>query len=141
MNRKKFTGLIIMMILSIIGIIWVQIVWIRNAVEVQNEGFNNCVSQSLIHAANSIENSRQMNFFNNFMPDDPFSGYDSSQDISGYQSIGGYSSPGNKLSISITNQSVSGNSDTSKVTTINKSYIITKDNSIISDSVYICFNS
>lgn len=134
MNRKKFTGLIIMMILSIIGITWVQIVWIRNAVEVQNDGFNNRVSQSLIHAAGSIENSRQMNFFNNFMPADPFSGYDSSQDMSGFNGIGG-SSPESSLSISITNQSVSGNSDTSKVTTTNKSYIITKDNTIIADSV------
>ncbi len=135
MNRKKFTGLIIMMVLSIIGITWVQIVWIRNAVEVQNDVFNNRVNQSLIHAASSIENSRQMNFFNNFMPVDPFSDYDSSQDILGFQGIGDYSSPGSSLSISITNQSVSGNSDTSKITTTNKSYIITKDNTIIADSV------
>ncbi len=131
MNRRKFTGLIIMMLLSIVGIIWVQIVWITNAVEVQNDVFNNRVSQSLIHAANSIETSRQMNFFNNFMPSDPFSGIDS-QDISGLQGIG---SPGNKFSISITKESVIGNSDSSKVTTTNKSYIITKDNNLISDSV------
>jgi two-component system phosphate regulon sensor histidine kinase PhoR len=131
MNRKKFTGLIIMMLLSIFGIIWVQIVWITNAVEVQNDGFNSRVSQSLFHAANSIETSRQMNFFNNFMPSDPFSGINS-QDISDFQGIG---SPENRVSISITNQSVTGNSDSSKVTTTNKSYIITKDNTIIADSV------
>lgn len=130
MNRKKFAGLIIMMLLSIIGIIWVQIIWIKNAVEVQNEGFNNRVYQGLNHAANSIENSRQMNFFNNFMPMDPFADNDSSQDITA-DNI----SPENKFSISITDQSVSGNSDTSKITTTNKSYIITKDNTIIADSV------
>jgi two-component system, OmpR family, phosphate regulon sensor histidine kinase PhoR len=133
MNRKKFTGLIIMMLLSIIGIIWVQIVWITNAVEVQNDGFNNRVYQGLFHAANSIETSRQMNFFNNFMPSDPFSNIDS-EDISGFQENGAVYSPDNKLSISITNQSVTGNSDSARVTTTNKSYIITKDNTIIADS-------
>jgi two-component system phosphate regulon sensor histidine kinase PhoR len=134
MNRKKFTGLIIMMLLSIIGIIWVQIIWIRNAVEVQNDGFDNRVFQSLSHAANSIENSRQMNFFNNFMPSDPFSGNDSSQEFIGFQGIGGADPQDNKLSISITDQSVSGNSANSKITTTNKSYIITKDNTLIADS-------
>jgi len=88
MNRKKFTGLIIMMLLSIIGIIWVQIVWIKNAVDIQNDGFNNAARQSLINAANTIETSRKMNFFNNFMPVDPLSSTNSSSDVRGYLSIG-----------------------------------------------------
>lgn len=135
MNRKKFAGLITMMLLSIVGIIWVQIVWIRNAVSINNEGFNDRVSISLFNAAKTIESSRQMNFFNNFMPNDPLSFSDPSADISGYLHIGGYSTaPGDKVSISITNQSITGNSDSAKVTTINKSYIITKDTSIVSDS-------
>ena len=71
MNRMKFTGLIIMMLLSIIGIIWVQIVWIRNAVGIRNENFNNAVIVSLNNAANAIESSRKMNFFNNFIFADP----------------------------------------------------------------------
>jgi hypothetical protein len=62
MNSKKFAGLIIMMLLSIVGIIWVQIVWIKNAIGIQNDGFNNRVSMSLLNAANSIESSRKMNF-------------------------------------------------------------------------------
>jgi len=136
MNRKKFTGLIIMMLLSIIGIIWVQIVWIKNAVDIQNEGFNNAARQSLISAANTIETSRKMNFFNNFMPVDPLSSTNSSSDVSGYLSIGGYSSgPGNKLNINITNQARTSGSDTGKITTVNKSYTINNDGSIISDSV------
>ncbi len=88
MNRKKFTGLIFMMVLSIIGIIWVQTVWIKNAIEIQNDGFNNRVSLSLINAANAIESSRKMNFFNNFMPADPVTINDSSGDVTGYLSIG-----------------------------------------------------
>jgi two-component system phosphate regulon sensor histidine kinase PhoR len=135
MNRKKFTGLIIMMLLSIIGIIWVQIVWIRNAVGIQNDGFNNRVSLSLINAASAIESSRRINFFNNFMPADPITFGDSSSDVTGYLSIGSYSSaPGNKFRFSITNQSVTGGSDTGKVTTVNKSYTITNDASMVSDS-------
>ena len=125
-----------MMLLSIIGIIWVQIVWIRNAVDIQNEGFNNRVGISLYNAANAIESSRKMNFFNNFMPSNPLSFNDSSTDVTGYLTIGGYSSaPGNKFSVRITDQSVTGPSNTGKLTTTSKSYTITNDNSIVSDSV------
>jgi two-component system phosphate regulon sensor histidine kinase PhoR len=135
MNRNKFTGLIIMMLLSIIGIIWVQIVWIRNAVGIQNDAFNERVGISLFNAASSIESSRKMNFFNNFMPSEQMTLDDSSNDFTGYLSIGGYSSaPGNKFSISITNQSVTGGSESGKVTTVNKSYTITNDTSIVADS-------
>jgi two-component system phosphate regulon sensor histidine kinase PhoR len=71
MNRMKFTGLIIMMLLSIIGIIWVQIVWIRDAVRIQDESFNYAAGLSLSNAANAIESSRRMNFFNNFLMVEP----------------------------------------------------------------------
>ena len=142
MNKKKFTGLIFMMLLSIIGIIWVQIVWIRNAVGIQNEGFNNAARQSLINAASTIESSRKMNFFNNFMPADPFSYNDTSSDVMGYLSIGGYSSaPGNKFRINITNQSITGGFDTGKVTTVNKSYTITNDTTMVPDSVTYVISS
>jgi two-component system, OmpR family, phosphate regulon sensor histidine kinase PhoR len=133
MNRKKFTGLIIMMLLSIIGIIWVQTIWIKRAVNIQNEGFNYAVKASLINAANTIETSRKMNFFNNVMPGEPFS--NNSSDMTGILSIGGYSSiPGNRFSISITNQSVTSGLDTGKVTTINNSYTITNDTAVVSDT-------
>ncbi|MCX6321457.1 MAG: HAMP domain-containing sensor histidine kinase [Bacteroidia bacterium] len=136
MNRMKFTGLIIMMLLSIIGIIWVQTVWIRNAVGIRNENFNNAVIVSLNNAANAIESSRKMNFFNNFMLTDPLSFNDSSNDISGYLSIGNYSSvPGNKISLRVTNQTITGNFDSGKVTTVNKSYTFNGDTSVVSDSI------
>lgn len=125
-----------MMLLSIIGIIWVQIVWIRNAVNIQNEGFNNRVGISLYNAANAIESSRKMNLFNNLMPSDPLSFNNSSTDVTGYLTIGGYSSaPGNKFSVKITDQSVTGTFNTGKLTATSKSYIITNDTSIVSDSV------
>ena len=135
MNKNKFTGLILMMLLSIVGIIWVQAVWIKRAVGIQNEGFNYAVGMSITNAANSIESSRKMNFFNNFMPVDPITFGDSSADVTGYLSIGSYSSdPGNKFSFRITNQSVTGDPDIGKVKTVKKSYIITNDTSIVSDS-------
>jgi two-component system phosphate regulon sensor histidine kinase PhoR len=135
MNRMKFTGLIVMMLLSIIGIILVQIVWIQKAVSIRNESFNNAVIVSLNNAANSMESSRKMNFFNNFMLGDLFSIGDTSAEVAGYMNIGSYSSvPGNNFSLRITNQSVSQNSNNGKVTTVNKSYLITND-TIISDSV------
>jgi two-component system, OmpR family, phosphate regulon sensor histidine kinase PhoR len=135
MNRKKFTGLIIMMLLSIVGIIWVQIVWIKNAVGIRNDNFNNAVIGSLHNAANVIESSRKMNFFNNFMSSDPFLFSNPSGNISSYFTVGSYASePGDKISVRITNQSMTGNFDTGKVTTVNKSYIITGDSSIVTDS-------
>ena len=133
MNRKKFTGLIIMMVLSIIGIIWVQLVWITKAIAIQNETFNNAVGMSLINAAASIESSRSRNFYNNFMPVDPLSMNDSASEVSGFVTIGN-SSPENKLSISITNQQLEGDPNSGKIKTTNKSYIIRNDNSIVTDS-------
>jgi two-component system phosphate regulon sensor histidine kinase PhoR len=136
MNKMKFTGLIIMMLLSIIGIIWVQIVWISNAVGIQNDSFNNRVSVSLNNAANAIESSRKMNFFNKFMLTEPNVFNDTPLDIKEYFSIGSYPSvPGNKISVRITNQSVKSNSDSAIVTTVNRSFSFPADTSVISDSV------
>jgi len=135
MNRMKFTGLIIMMLLSIIGIIWVQIVWIRNAVDIQNDSFNSAVNLSLSNAANAIESSRKMNFFSNYMLSDPILFNNSPGDVNSYLSIGSYSSEqGNNFSVRITNQSVSRSFNTGKVTTENKSLGFTGDTSTVTDS-------
>ena len=136
MNRMKFTGLIIMMLLSVIGIIWVQIVWIRNAVNIQNDSFNNAVRASLENAANAIEASRKMSFFNNFMLADPFAFNDTSNDISGYFSFRSYSTdPAGNISLNITNHSGIGNADTAHLGNLNKSLIINGDTARLSDSV------
>jgi len=122
-----------MMLLSIIGIIWVQIVWIKNAVSIQNESFNNAVNRSLNNAANAIESSRKMNFFNNFILNDPLTFNSSNEGFENLLNIGSYSSePGSKISVSITNQTYNSSLDT--VTTVNKSYVITNDTSLVADS-------
>jgi len=133
MSRMKFTGLIIMMLFSVIGIIWVQIRWITNAVGIQNTSFNSYAMAALNTAASGIESSRKLNFFNNFMLHDPISNNNNtSGNISGYI----YSSdPGSNISVRITNQTITGNFDTGRVTTVNKTFTLNGDTSIVSDSV------
>jgi two-component system phosphate regulon sensor histidine kinase PhoR len=104
-NSKIFTGLVFMMALSIIGITWVQIVWIRNAVDKSNENFNMAVFSSLNNAAEEIENARRMSSFNNFLLHDPLQVIDSSSGITGYFSYGStITSDGGTVSINIRNE-------------------------------------
>jgi two-component system, OmpR family, phosphate regulon sensor histidine kinase PhoR len=65
MNRKKFVGLILLMVISLSGIIWVQVTWISNAVRVRNEQFDYLVANCLHNTAGLIESSAQMSFLNN----------------------------------------------------------------------------
>jgi two-component system, OmpR family, phosphate regulon sensor histidine kinase PhoR len=142
MNRKKFAGLIIMMLLSIFGIIWVQIVWIRNAIRIRNESFNNAVYISLTNAANAIESSRKLNFFNNFVMDDPGLYGNNVRESSNYISINSYSSyPGSNIRVKITNQSFSGNPDTGMITINDRSYSIKGDTTIVTDSDSLSFSA
>jgi two-component system, OmpR family, phosphate regulon sensor histidine kinase PhoR len=104
-NRKYLTGIVIMMALSIIGITWVQIVWIKNAVDKSNENFNMAVFSSLNNAAEEIENTRKMNSFNNFFLHDPVQMTDSSAGVTGFFSYGStITSNGGTVSINIRNQ-------------------------------------
>lgn len=136
MNRKKFTMLVAMMLLSIVGIIWVQIFWIKNAIAIRNETFDYNVSIGLNEAGRDIEMSRKMNFFNNFMLNDPLAFNDSSSDISGFLSIESYSSqPGSQVNVNSTVRMITGNGDSAKVTTRNRSYIQNADTSYVTDSV------
>jgi two-component system, OmpR family, phosphate regulon sensor histidine kinase PhoR len=142
MNRKIFASLVIMMALSIVGITWVQIVWIRNAINIYNENFNNQVLMSLGNAAGEIEAARKMNFFNNFGYANNQTIVDTSSGISGYFSFGGsLTQNGNTVSININNHSFAGqpdgrNADSQKVHAIVKS-----DTVITSDSVSYIISS
>jgi two-component system, OmpR family, phosphate regulon sensor histidine kinase PhoR len=64
MNRKKFIGLILLMVISLVGIIGVQVIWISNAVRVRNDQFNFLVANSLRNTAGYLESSRRMAFLN-----------------------------------------------------------------------------
>jgi two-component system, OmpR family, phosphate regulon sensor histidine kinase PhoR len=131
-----------MMALSIIGIIWVQIVWITNAVRIQNESFNNAVSISLNNVATAIESERKMNLFNTFMLNDQFFLNNSPVVNESNLEINSYSSePGDIFSLSITNQTVTKNSNKDTVTRGKKSYLINNDTTITTDSVAIVVTS
>ena len=135
MNKKKFNGLIFMMLFSIIVIIWVQIIWIRNAVGLRNESFDIAVNASLGSAANAIESSRKMNFFNNFLRSDPNLSGNLPNDAAGYFSIGNSGSrSGGNFSVRITSQSV-------KSVPGSKPVIITHDTTITSDSASFIMTS
>ena len=131
-----------MMALSIIGIIWVQIIWITNAVKIQNESFNNAVSISLNNVATAIESARKMNLFNTYMLNDQSflnntpSGNGSNLNINSYSS-----EPGDILSLSVTNQLVTKNLNKDTITRENKSFVINNDTSIVTDSVSLVVSS
>ena len=101
MSKPKFMLLIIMMSLSMVGIIWVQAVWIRNAYAISNENFNNAVVSCLNSAAEHIMSSQRMNYFN--------SSFSSGMGYRGSMSIQSYSSTdSNGMSMRIENQTYSG---------------------------------
>ncbi len=128
MSRNKFIGLIFMMLFSIIGIIWVQVIWIRNAVAIRNESFDAFVSASIRDAAKSIESSRKMSFFNDYILKAPSGSENQEASVSDYVNIQSYSVGGDgNLSVRITNQSVTKSPG-------EKPVIITHDTIITSDS-------
>jgi two-component system, OmpR family, phosphate regulon sensor histidine kinase PhoR len=133
MNRNRFAVLLAMMLLSIVGITWVQTIWIRKAVTIQNESFDAAVSVSLANAAQNIESARKLNFFNNIMFNDP--SFMNSPQMGSFLNIQGNSpGSGGEVNISITNQSYSGDSRKGTITTTRKSYILSGDSTIVADS-------
>lgn len=135
MSKNKFIGLIIMMVISLAGIIWVQTLWIRNALDIRNKNFNTAVLISLNNAANIIESDRRMSFFNDFMFNDSLVPDTSSGDVSSYLSIGSYSSKdGKNFKYSITNQSVTGSIDSTGRIIFNKPVIVHGDTTFNSAS-------
>jgi two-component system, OmpR family, phosphate regulon sensor histidine kinase PhoR len=141
MSRRFFTGLVVMMAWSIIGITWVQIIWIKNAVAIRNENFNNAVFISLNNAASEIESLRKMNFFNNFMGGSNFPGQDSSANIEGFFSFGSSSSTiGSSFSINIGNNLLPFNGATSGKPDVEK-HISVSDNQHGTDSLTVIITS
>lgn len=119
MNRSKFTGLIFMMLFSIIGIIWVQVIWIEKAININNKNFDYYAIASIRDAANSIESSRKMDFLNNFVSPGSSTPESNGVDITSYLSSGSYSSGSNgTVSVHITNQSVTQNPGEDPVITV-----------------------
>ncbi|MFV0267518.1 MAG: sensor histidine kinase [Draconibacterium sp.] len=64
MNKKLFTGLIVLMGISILGIIAVQLVWMNQAVRVKNEMFGRSVNEALIRTVNRLEDVQNLGIVN-----------------------------------------------------------------------------
>ncbi|WP_319591978.1 HAMP domain-containing sensor histidine kinase [uncultured Draconibacterium sp.] len=64
MNKKLFTGLIILMGVSILGIIAVQLVWMNNAIRVKNEMFERGVNQALQQTVSRLEDLHNLGVVN-----------------------------------------------------------------------------
>ncbi len=69
MNKKFFTGIIILMGVSILGIIAVQLVWMNNAIQVKNELFNRSVNEALNNTVNKLEDLHNFGIVNHMIFD------------------------------------------------------------------------
>lgn len=96
MNRKVFTGLIVLMGISILGIIAVQLVWMNNAINVKNEMFERGVNEALLRTVNRLEDIHNLGVVNEmiFEPDSVqweldstrYFGFDSDEEINWHTS-------------------------------------------------------
>ncbi len=71
MRKHKFSGIIILMALSLLGIIFVQLFWMNKAISIKEEQFDRQVNQALTRAARRIErnqNAYLMSNLFNMMP-------------------------------------------------------------------------
>ena len=70
MNKKVFTGLVILMGVSILGIIIVQLIWMNNALQVKNELFRRGVNEALTNTVNRLEDVHNLGIVNEMIFDD-----------------------------------------------------------------------
>jgi len=64
MNKKWFTGIVLLMGISILGIIAVQLVWMNNAVRVKNELFSRSVNEALNTTVRKLEDIHNFGIVN-----------------------------------------------------------------------------
>jgi two-component system phosphate regulon sensor histidine kinase PhoR len=92
MSKSKFIGLICMMLISLAGIIFVQIKWIKKSVGINNEIFNNTVYFALADVAQTLESNRQTAFLNSYNASVNQKNQLNNNSVSGYLSINHFSS-------------------------------------------------
>lgn len=66
-KRQRFSGILALMIISLFGIIAVQIFWVRKAISVRDEQFAQHVNHALLNAAYRIERNQNAFFVSKFM--------------------------------------------------------------------------
>lgn len=68
LKNKKYIGIIILMGLSLLGIIAVQLYWMKNAIAVKEEQFDQKVNQALVRASQRIERNQNAFFVSRMNP-------------------------------------------------------------------------
>ena len=63
MKKKSFTGLVVLMGFSLLGIIMVQFFWMNNAIEVRKEKFNATVYDALNAAVQRAQREQAANYY------------------------------------------------------------------------------
>jgi two-component system phosphate regulon sensor histidine kinase PhoR len=101
MNNNKFIGLIFMMVISLTGIIGVQMIWINNAIGIRNEIFDNTVFYDINDVAHILETNRQTTFLNNYVSKENLNNVNNINSASGNLSITRYSSNEGTVEINI----------------------------------------
>ena len=69
MNKRLLTGVILLMTISLVGIILVQLFWIKNAFEVKEEQFDRSVNEALLKAVERIEMDEDVFYVSNIISD------------------------------------------------------------------------
>ncbi|MFZ9004691.1 MAG: two-component sensor histidine kinase, partial [Robiginitalea sp.] len=67
MNRRLFVLLVVLMSLSLVGIIAVQLYWIKSSVEDKEEQFSNAVTEVLSRVAEKIEEREMKEYSERFL--------------------------------------------------------------------------
>ncbi len=67
MNKRLFVSLVVLMSLSLIGIISVQLYWIKSSVEDKEEQFSNAITQVLTKVTDKIEDREMDDYSDRFL--------------------------------------------------------------------------
>jgi len=97
MVKKNFSGILILMAISVFGIIIVQLLWMQKAISIKEEQFNQRVSEALDRAAHRIERNQNAYFISSM-----FSGFPQMQNP-GQTNSSGYLSSSDSLVLEFKN--------------------------------------
>ena len=67
MNKRLFVLLVVLMSLSLVGIIAVQLYWIKSSIEDKEEQFSNTISEVLSKVTDKVENREMRDYSEKFL--------------------------------------------------------------------------
>lgn len=69
MSKRLISSLIVLMSISLLGIIAVQILWIRNAISIEEKNFNSNINKALHSIVNHLEKNEDVYFLTKALPE------------------------------------------------------------------------